>query len=137
MRTVLVEDATRLARELITQELGILALIGRGVTVLTASGDDLTNTDDPFKVAMRQIAGAFAQLEKARLAAKLRAARDRKRATGAKVEGRKSHAEVSPAVVAEAKRLRRKPRKGKQLSLRQGLGALSRKLERAHRQMSD
>jgi DNA invertase Pin-like site-specific DNA recombinase len=108
VRTVLVEDASRFARELITQELGILALIGRGVTVMTASGDDLTNTDDPFKVAMRQIAGAFAQLEKARLVAKLRAARERKRATGAKVEGRKSHAEVSPLVVAEAKRLRRK-----------------------------
>jgi hypothetical protein len=39
--------------------------------VLTASGDDLTETDDPFKVAMRQIAGVFAQLEKARLVGKL------------------------------------------------------------------
>jgi DNA invertase Pin-like site-specific DNA recombinase len=126
VRTVLVEDATRFARELITQELGILALIGRGVTVMTASGDDLTNTDDPFKVAMRQIAGAFAQLEKARLVGKLRAARDRKRATGAKVEGRKSHAEVSPAVVAAAKRLRRKPRRGKQLSLRKVAQELAR-----------
>src|SRR5215207_9841800 len=117
VRIVLVEDASRFARDLVTQELGVLALIGRGVRVLTASGDDLTNTDDPFKVAMRQIAGAFAQLEKARLVAKLRTARDRKRATGAKVEGRKSHAEASPAVVAAAKRLRRKPRKGKQHSL--------------------
>ena len=34
-----------------TQELGILALIGRGVTVLTATGDDLTATDDPMKKA--------------------------------------------------------------------------------------
>jgi hypothetical protein len=33
----------------------------------TASGDDLTETDDPFEVAMRQIAGVFAQLGKARL----------------------------------------------------------------------
>jgi DNA invertase Pin-like site-specific DNA recombinase len=57
VRTVLVEDASRFARDLVTQELGILALIGRGVRVLTASGDDLTNTDDPFKVAMHQIAG--------------------------------------------------------------------------------
>jgi DNA invertase Pin-like site-specific DNA recombinase len=39
---------------------------------------------------MRQIAGVFAQLEKSRLVAKLKAARDRKRATGVKVEGRKS-----------------------------------------------
>ncbi len=32
-----------------------------------------------MKVAMRQITGAFSQLEKARLVAKLKAARDRKR----------------------------------------------------------
>ena len=83
------EDASRFARELVTQELGILALIRRGVRVLTASGDDLTNTDDPFKIAMRQIAGAFAQLEKARLVAKLKAARERKRAMSGKCEGRK------------------------------------------------
>jgi hypothetical protein len=31
-----------LARELVTQELGILALIKRGVRVLTANGDNLT-----------------------------------------------------------------------------------------------
>ena len=33
----------RFARELMTQELGILALIRRGVRVLTANGDDLTD----------------------------------------------------------------------------------------------
>jgi DNA invertase Pin-like site-specific DNA recombinase len=87
VRTVIVEDPTRFARELITQELGIVALVARGVTVLTASGDDLTNTTDPFKVAMRQIAGAFAQLEKARLVAKLRAARERKRKEGQQGRG--------------------------------------------------
>src|SRR3954468_2727751 len=120
VRTVIVEDASRFARDLVTQELGILALIGRGVRVLTASGDDLTNTDDPLKVAMRQIAGAFAQLEKARLVGKLRAARDRKRATGCKVEGRKSHSELRPEVVALAKRLRRaSPKTGKRRSMRE------------------
>lgn len=46
---------------------------------------------------MRQIAGVFAQLEKARLVSKLKAARDRKRATGAKVEGCKSYAEIDAA----------------------------------------
>ena len=55
VRTVLIEDASRFARELITQELGILSLIKRGVRVLTAAGDDLTATDDPFKKAMRQM----------------------------------------------------------------------------------
>jgi len=68
---------------------------------------------------MRQIAGAFAQLEKARLVGKLKAARDRKRATGMKVEGRKSHAELRPDVVSMAKRLHRaSPKTGKRRSLR-------------------
>lgn len=126
VRTVIVEDATRFARDLIAQELGIVALVNRGVTVLTASGDDLTNTSDPFKVAMRQIAGAFAQLEKARLVAKLRGARERKRATGVKVEGRKAHEEVRPEAVALAKRLRRaSPKTGERMSLREISGKLA------------
>lgn len=64
VRTVIVEDASRFARELMTQELGILALINRGVRVLTANGDDLTDSTDPSRVMMRQIAGAFHQYEK-------------------------------------------------------------------------
>src|SRR3990170_4123472 len=47
VRTVIVEDASRFARDLIIQELGILALVGRGVRVLTASGDDLTEISEP------------------------------------------------------------------------------------------
>ena len=50
VRTVIVEDASRFARELITQELGILALINRGVRVLTANGDDLTDSSEPSRV---------------------------------------------------------------------------------------
>jgi DNA invertase Pin-like site-specific DNA recombinase len=118
VRTVIVEDATRFARDLIIQELGILALVGRGVRVLTASGDDLTETNDPFKVAMRQIAGAFAQLEKARLVSKLKGARDRKRAAGVKVEGRRSYAELVPEAVELARKLRRSRPKGGQRTLR-------------------
>ena len=79
-----------------TQELGILALIQRGVRVLTANGDDLTDTSDPSRVMMRQIAGAFHQYEKARLVAKLKVARQRKREASGKCEGRKSHAEINP-----------------------------------------
>jgi DNA invertase Pin-like site-specific DNA recombinase len=60
VRTVIVEDASRFARKLVTQELGIIALIRRGVRVLTASGDDLTDSSDPSRKMMRQIAGSFA-----------------------------------------------------------------------------
>jgi DNA invertase Pin-like site-specific DNA recombinase len=42
VRTVIVEDASRFARELMAQESGITLLISRGVQLLTASGDDLT-----------------------------------------------------------------------------------------------
>jgi DNA invertase Pin-like site-specific DNA recombinase len=108
VRTVIVEDASRFARDLVTQELGIIMLIKRDVRVLTANGDALTDSSDPTRKMMRQIAGAFAEYEKARLVAKLRSARERKRkdSKGKKVEGRKSWAEVRPEMVEEAKRLR-------------------------------
>jgi DNA invertase Pin-like site-specific DNA recombinase len=121
IKVVLVEDASRFARSVIAQELGVLAMQARGVRVLTSSGEDLTSTDDPAKVMMRQIAGAFAQHEKARLVAKLKGARDRKSAQlGQRVEGRKSYAETNPELVREAKRLARKsPKTGKARSLRE------------------
>ncbi len=118
VRTVIVEDASRFARQVIVQELGLMALKERGVRVLTSSGDDLTETDDPSKVMMRQVAAAFAEFEKARLVGKLAAARRRKRETTGKCEGRKSHAEKRPDVVALAKRLARKKPKGGKPSLR-------------------
>jgi DNA invertase Pin-like site-specific DNA recombinase len=54
---------------------------------------------------MLTIAGSFAEYEKARLVAKLKAARDRKRAETGKCGGRKSYAEARPEVVALAKEL--------------------------------
>ncbi|MGY3531439.1 recombinase family protein [Bradyrhizobium sp. USDA 4452] len=123
VRTVIVEDVSRFARDLMIQELGILALINRGVRVLTANGDDLTDSSDPSRVMMRQIAGAFHQCEKARLVAKLKVARDRKRAEGMKVEGRRSNVEIDAAktggqMLALARKLRRKTPKGGRRSLR-------------------
>ena len=113
VRVVIIEDASRFARDLMTQELGILTLIKLGVRVITATGDDLTDTSDPMKKAMRQIAGAFAELEKARLVAKLRGARERKRAKAesttldgrGKCEGRKSVAELRPETIEAAAKL--------------------------------
>lgn len=115
VRVVLIEDASRFARDLLTQELGILSLISRGVRIITATGEDLTDTSDSMKIAMRQIAGAFAQLEKARLVAKLAGARERKRAERkrttidgrGKCEGRKSLAERENGarLIASAKEL--------------------------------
>jgi DNA invertase Pin-like site-specific DNA recombinase len=47
VRVVLVEDASRFARDLVAQELGVLLLIKRGVRLVTAAGDDLCDTSDP------------------------------------------------------------------------------------------
>ena len=131
VRTVLVEDASRFARELMAQELGITLLISRDVRLVTASGDDLTASDDPSRKMMRQIAGAFAEYEKARLVAKLKAARDRIRDEKGKCGGRKSRAERARDVgdakselmlgeaIRFAKRLRRaNPKTGRRMSLR-------------------
>ena len=110
VRIVIIEDASRLARQA-----GHARACYSGADrprLLTANGDDLTDDSDPSRVMMRQIAGAFHQYEKARLVAKLKAARDRKRATGARAEGRLSHAEKRPEVVMLAKQLRRKLPKG-------------------------
>lgn len=112
VRVVLIEDASRFARDLIAQELGIVLLVARGVKVITAAGDDLTDTSDPSRVMMRQIAGAFAQYEKARLVARLRRAREIK----GKMGGRKSHAELRPNVVALAKQLRKRQKSLREIS---------------------
>ena len=119
VRTVVVEDASRFARDLVAQELGVLLLIKRDVRVLTATGDDLTDTSDPSRVMMRQIAGSFAQYEKTRLVTKLRGARERLREANGKCEGRKSYAERDPGLVLAAKRLHRRSPKGHRRSLRE------------------
>jgi DNA invertase Pin-like site-specific DNA recombinase len=55
---------------------------------------------------MWQIAGAFAQYEKARLVQKLRAARDRKAAAGGHAGGRYGYSREAPEALAAARELR-------------------------------
>jgi DNA invertase Pin-like site-specific DNA recombinase len=107
VRVVVVEDASRLARDLVTQELGIAMLIKRGVRVFSSNGDELTASDDPMRVAMRQITGAFTQLEKARLVSKLKSARDQVRAVKGKCEGRLTIEQQHPLATATARQLRK------------------------------
>jgi DNA invertase Pin-like site-specific DNA recombinase len=76
-------------------------LIKRGMRVVTASGDDLTEATDPSRIMMRQIAGSFAQYEKSRLVRKLREARER----SGKLGGRKSYAKAMPETVTLAKQM--------------------------------
>jgi DNA invertase Pin-like site-specific DNA recombinase len=118
-RTVVVEDVTKFARKVVVQEVGIIALIKRGVTCWSARGEiELTSDEDEYKVAMRQIAAVFAELEKRRLVKKLKHARDRKKADTGKCGGRKSYAERDPDMVALAKKLARYTVNGRRRSLR-------------------
>ena len=120
VRTILVETANRFARDLIVQETGYALLKGQGVELIAADKPDAFLDDTPTATLIRQVLGAVSQFEKAMIVTKLKGARDRKRrATGMKVEGRKSYAEARPEVVILAKKLHRYPINGHRRSLRE------------------
>jgi DNA invertase Pin-like site-specific DNA recombinase len=105
VRTIIVEDASRFARDLIVQLTGHEYLKGLGVSLIAANAPDHFLEDTPTAKMVRQILGAVAEFEKASLVAKLKAARDRKKAKTGKGEGRHSMLERNPLVVQAAKRL--------------------------------
>ena len=106
VRTIIVENASRFARDLAVQITGYDYLQRLGVELIPADAPDHFREDSPTAVMVRQILGAVAQFEKASLVAKLKGARERKRRrTGGKVEGRKSISESRPAVAAMARTL--------------------------------
>jgi DNA invertase Pin-like site-specific DNA recombinase len=121
VRTILVENASRFARDLIVQETGHAMLCREGFALVAVDDPDAFTADTPTARMVRQILGAVSEFEKAALVAKLRGARDRASATvGRRVEGRKGHAETNPEMTAQARRLARKnPRTGKARSLRE------------------
>jgi DNA invertase Pin-like site-specific DNA recombinase len=125
VRTIIVESPDRFARDLAVQLAGHDYLRGLGLDLVPASAPDFFVNDTPTAVLVRQVLGAISQFEKATLVAKLKAARERKRERTGKAEGRKSHAEARPEVVALARQLRRKPRGGKRPSLRDVAAALA------------
>lgn len=124
IHTVIIERIDRLARDLMVQENLLYDMNKHGVSVLSATDGDLLE-DDPTRKLVRQVLGAIAEYDKTMLVLKLKAARDRKKARNGKCEGRKSYHETSPDLIAEIKRLRRKPRNGKRLSLKKTVDALN------------
>jgi len=115
-RIILVESASRFARDLAVQITGHELLQRRGIELIPADAPDHFTNETPTAIMVRQILGAVSQFEKASLVEKLRKARERKRLETGRCEGRKP---VPEAVVREAKRLYRKsPRTGKRRSLR-------------------
>ena len=115
VRTVIVERADRLARDLMVQEVILSQFAKLGARIVTADGVDLTSADDDAtRRLIRQVLGAVAEFEKNVLVLKLRAARDRKRAKGERVEGVKpyGHLPAEKAVIDRMRQLRRKPVNG-------------------------
>jgi DNA invertase Pin-like site-specific DNA recombinase len=120
---VLVENASRFARDLAVQLAGHALLRQRGIELVPVDAPTYFTDPTPTAEMVRQILGAVSQFEKASLVAKLRGARDRMRADTGRCEGRKP---VPVEVMAEARRLARKsPKTGQARSLREIAGALA------------
>lgn len=117
--TVLVENASRFARDLAVQLAGHDQLRDLGINLIPVDAPSHFQDETPTAEMVRQILGSVSQFEKAQLVAKLRSARQRVRERDGKCEGRKSLAEQHPELVKEAKRLRRRnPKTGRQRSYR-------------------
>ena len=118
-KTIIVETASRFARDLMVQEVGFAMLKARGIDLIAVDSPTSFLDDTPTARLIRQVLGAVSEFEKAMLVAKLKGARDRKRRMGVKVEGRKSIAETNPETVELARRLARSRPKGGRRSLRE------------------
>lgn len=111
---VLLENASRLARDLLVGEVAIRRLQEFDVRVVTAdSGTDLTVADgDPTRKLVRQLLSAIAEFDKSVTTARLRSARERLRKAGARVEGQKPYGTLpgEGETMLRARVLRRKKR---------------------------
>jgi DNA invertase Pin-like site-specific DNA recombinase len=90
-RTVLVENLSRLARDLMIQESIISDFKRKGLELVSVAEPDIMAADDPSRVFIRQVLGAFHQYEKSLLVAKLKGARIRTKAKIGVCEGRKAY----------------------------------------------
>ena len=111
-KTIMVENAGRFARNKDHAIRGLYALQDAGIKSLIFCDKNMDFIKEwsinELNAIMPFLELIFAANEKRELVKKLKGARERKKEeTGSKVEGRKSYAETSPALVREAKRLRR------------------------------
>lgn len=108
-RTILVENASRFARDLIVQETGYQALKAKGIELIAADSPESFVSDTPTATLIRQILGAVAQFEKTMLVQKLRGARDRKSAKlGHRIEGNPSWKSAPEEAVKAARAAKRR-----------------------------
>jgi DNA invertase Pin-like site-specific DNA recombinase len=119
-RVIIVERLDRLARDLGVQLQLVGLLCSKGITFISAdTQQDVTAafSGDPMLKAMIQVQGVFAELDKSMLVAKLRKARQAKKAKTGRCEGRKpmGYFEGEDKVIKRIKQLHRKPRGGQRL----------------------
>jgi DNA invertase Pin-like site-specific DNA recombinase len=126
VRVILVESPDRFARDLAVQLAGHDFLKSLGVELIPTTAPNHFLEDTPTAVLVRQVLGAISEFEKTSLVAKLRGARERKRAVTGKCEGRRSHSEIRPEVVELARSLRRRRPKGGRRSLQEIAAELER-----------
>lgn len=126
IKNFVVENQTRLGRDLMVNLHLIASCKKMGVSIIDAStGDDLTDQKDPISIAMVQMSGVFAQLEKNQLVSKLRKARDAKsKEHGKRIEGRKKIT-IPNDLILKIKQLRRKPIGKRRLTIKQVADALN------------
>ena len=114
VRVVLVENASRLARDLLVSEVILAQLRDAGCTVIDCdSGTDLItdSDDDPTRRLIRQVLGAVAEFDRRVTVLKLRAARERVRRRAGRCEGRKPYGSRpgEAVVIDRIRELHRKP----------------------------
>jgi DNA invertase Pin-like site-specific DNA recombinase len=106
VKTIIVETASRFARDLIVAETGFRRLRDAGITLIAADAPSSFLDDTPTSAFIRQVLAAVQELDKAMTVAKLKGAKDRKRAAGGRAEGRKTYVMQVPDTVARVKALR-------------------------------
>lgn len=114
VRTIIVENLTRLSRAYVVQDSILVYLASKKITLISAdTGEDITAAiqGDPMKKALIQMQAVFSELEKNSLIAKLRKAKDRIRLATGRCEGRKPFGDRpgESATIELMRSLRRKP----------------------------
>ena len=126
--TILVENADRLARDLITMETAFMYLTSKlGYNLISVANPETFVDDTPTATLIRQILGVISQFEKSQIVDKLKGARERKKALNknrgitsrngnGKVEGRKFLTEKHPQLFELVVKYRKNEGRTKPLS---------------------
>jgi DNA invertase Pin-like site-specific DNA recombinase len=105
-RIVLVENASRFARDILVQLLGHELLKKHGVSLVPVDAPAHFTEETPTGNMLRTILGAVSQFEKEALVLKLRKARERKRRDTGRCEGNPAWIRVPDAIVMAARTAR-------------------------------